>query len=591
MRKDLTNLLINKQNRIPKVKKGYPSQKEGRDGDITIRWIPGRGLYLMYKWGSKWYSTRLSLIKPKSNEDPVILPLKESPIKIGELIIDKDNNIRVGKDKFTVGTTEKNQVVTMNSLNTLDINEIKASRASTSGMGADAGGTGDLLLVNTTGHAHAHIQTQGSSYDPYLIFSYLTAGESVDLKQWVIGMDNSDSDTFNWMYKAAGTEPLTPSGTTATQKQMSLDTSGNLTTRGTLTVGTIASDTTGDNYLVEVSGEVKKRTPAQVLSDIGGGAITALNNATANELVTVGATTTELDAESNLTFDGYILKVKNTDVLKTQAQFIYDTGEIFSINVLIGGNTLLEATGDITISAAQNCINFKDCSNIFGEINMETASTMKLLGVSNYDVKVISQGTGDIYLESADDITISSSDILNLNSGDGTFTMKRAGTEFSVANSAYAGMILGYRCIGEDAVHASYTLTTSFAVPHADMTTRFIAPPSGNVEVMVQIFMNSSTSNKFLYLGLSDNATYNSIGVQYEHNAQYPDETDDGTIQHFWTITGLTAGDTYNYWLGAKTSGTNKFLNWGGDSSGRYPDFIMKVVALPKAVSDFATFG
>ena len=34
-----------------------------------------------------------------------------------------------------------------------------------------------------------------------------------------------------------------------------------------------------------------------------GGAVTALNNATANELVTVGSTTTELDAESNLTFD------------------------------------------------------------------------------------------------------------------------------------------------------------------------------------------------------------------------------------------------------------------------------------------------
>ena len=39
----------------------------------------------------------------------------------------------------------------------------------------------------------------------------------------------------------------------------------------------------------------------------GGGTITALNNATANELVTVGATTTELDAEANLTFDGSTL--------------------------------------------------------------------------------------------------------------------------------------------------------------------------------------------------------------------------------------------------------------------------------------------
>ena len=35
--------------------------------------------------------------------------------------------------------------------------------------------------------------------------------------------------------------------------------------------------------------------------------ITALNNATANELVTVGSTTTELDAEANLTWDGETL--------------------------------------------------------------------------------------------------------------------------------------------------------------------------------------------------------------------------------------------------------------------------------------------
>jgi len=36
--------------------------------------------------------------------------------------------------------------------------------------------------------------------------------------------------------------------------------------------------------------------------------VTALNNATANELVTVGSTTTELDAESGLTYDAPYLK-------------------------------------------------------------------------------------------------------------------------------------------------------------------------------------------------------------------------------------------------------------------------------------------
>jgi len=41
--------------------------------------------------------------------------------------------------------------------------------------------------------------------------------------------------------------------------------------------------------------------------DAGGTTITALNNATNNELVTIGSTTTELDAEANLTFTGSAL--------------------------------------------------------------------------------------------------------------------------------------------------------------------------------------------------------------------------------------------------------------------------------------------
>ena len=51
--------------------------------------------------------------------------------------------------------------------------------------------------------------------------------------------------------------------------------------------------------------------PRYSLGGGGGGdaAITALNNATANELVTVGSTTTELDAETALTFDGSDLKL------------------------------------------------------------------------------------------------------------------------------------------------------------------------------------------------------------------------------------------------------------------------------------------
>ena len=48
---------------------------------------------------------------------------------------------------------------------------------------------------------------------------------------------------------------------------------------------------------------------------LGASPVTALNNATANELVTVGATTTELDAETNLTFDGTDLTLGTGDIV------------------------------------------------------------------------------------------------------------------------------------------------------------------------------------------------------------------------------------------------------------------------------------
>jgi len=53
----------------------------------------------------------------------------------------------------------------------------------------------------------------------------------------------------------------------------------------------------------------------------GGGTITALNNATENELVTIGSTTTELDAEFGLTYDGQDLSINGDDTDKKTLQF------------------------------------------------------------------------------------------------------------------------------------------------------------------------------------------------------------------------------------------------------------------------------
>ena len=83
--------------------------------------------------------------------------------------------------------------------------------------------------------------------------------------------------------------------------------------RQSLNIGTAANDGTGDN--LRVGGDKINDNFSEIYTAFGNGstlsalAVSAMNNATANELVTVGATITELDAEANLTFDGSTLTV------------------------------------------------------------------------------------------------------------------------------------------------------------------------------------------------------------------------------------------------------------------------------------------
>ena len=76
---------------------------------------------------------------------------------------------------------------------------------------------------------------------------------------------------------------------------------------GTMGIVSAASASDGDVLTIQADGTAAWEEPSG--GGGGGGAVTALNNATENELVTVGATTTELDAESTLTYDGTTLQL------------------------------------------------------------------------------------------------------------------------------------------------------------------------------------------------------------------------------------------------------------------------------------------
>ena len=81
------------------------------------------------------------------------------------------------------------------------------------------------------------------------------------------------------------------------------------------------------------AGGTNRKVTASRIKTYAGGAVTALNNATANELVTVGATTTELDAESGLTYtDGALVIGGTTPSLTIGDAGAEDTKIVFDGN-------------------------------------------------------------------------------------------------------------------------------------------------------------------------------------------------------------------------------------------------------------------
>jgi len=148
----------------------------------------------------------------------------------------------------------------------------------------------------------------------------------------------------------------------------------------------------------------------------------------------------------------------------------------------------------------------------------------------------------------------------------------------------FPGAIMGYTNIGSNTGHASYTITTSYAVPDSEMNVVFVVPKSGKIEIMVQVqVVDLSFSANTINCALSDAASYNTVGAQHEVGAFNQDETGTDIKTIRWCISGLVAGATLQYWFAIKANvgSSAQTLQWGGSGTGRFPDFVMKVTALP----------
>ena len=321
------------------------------------------------------------------------------------------------------------------------------------------------------------------------------------------------------------------------------------------------------------------------------GTITALNSATENELVTVGATTTELDAEANLTFDGDHLSIAATGKIYLDGggdTYILESSSD-NLRFVVGGVTMLDMK-----ETANPSVNVNNS-------NITIDATKKL----HFDGGII----GDTYIyESAADILdfyVGAKKMLALDEVNGRITLATGklvaaianGTEYSATDSAYAGMILGYTCIGANVADDSYTLTTSF-VPFTDsggtaISVTFKTPPSEYVEIEVELYFSAGSGASDLELSLSDNVIYggNSLvaPTQFEKSVREPARGHSGTVTQKWFLQAdnLEAiGSTNRLFIAARcdsTSGT-PIIRWGGNASGEYTNLVMKAVALPATI-------
>ena len=277
--------------------KGYPGNHEGRDGDFTVRFVKGRGLFFFYKWGSKWYSTRMSIYTPRTHErnEPVLLPKGRPPKTVGEVTLDIDGKVFV-RD----ATSTKQQVLSVGNTGICDLTTftgssgVKFQRSTVAAV--SSGSNDDFMLENTSTDANAHSRitlktnkTSNDASDSYINYTYQLTGESPAYRGWCVGMDGSATNhDFVWN-KFPGTTAVSTIPSDTGQTKLSLTNTGNLTATGTvqgtkLRASSTASTTNDtDKFLCIGDGagedtyEIKYVTGATLLGAIGGGTSSVAN--------------------------------------------------------------------------------------------------------------------------------------------------------------------------------------------------------------------------------------------------------------------------------------------------------------------------
>ena len=231
------------------------------------------------------------------------------------------------------------------------------------------------------------------------------------------------------------------------------------------------------------------------------GAVTALNNATANELVTVGSTTTELDSETALTFDGTDLKLYK-DANDADVSFSLGTSatEALTIQVLNGGSN--KTAEEVHFSTATASSSANDGKMVF-DVDGTDIATIDDGGIDLASGMAFSINGSDI---ATSDTTYSAGTLLDLSSTTFNVDLTEAG-EAAIANGDYILFLDG----GATGTHAKENIAdvaTLFAGTGLTATNSVIAVDSSQAITALTggdltIYEDANNADVSLKLGTS----------------------------------------------------------------------------------------
>ena len=674
----------------------FPTKEFGNDGDIVISRISGRGVFICSKAGGMWYVANqmqeLNRIGKATLKDITTSKLRITDIANTEKPSDKYIVSESGNIQYKTGKQVANDLP-------LPINNISYKQAYcsleryTDQETCEANGGTWYYSENDT---HDSI---GSTAENQL----LTIGQivgSVDAEPTllydgsVLEIKRNTNFDDNWQ-TAANDNVLKLSYNSSVSSTLGTDSNGNLkitasntVLSGTLEISTIATDTAGDNYLVEVSGVVKKRTPAETLADIGAQAtVTAGTNCTfagatlnvddafiTNDADDTMAGTLTIDKDTTATTGGntyglnidydhtgicasgqsirnygislainsdsptHVGSVLNFGIDNTVTAGTSGTQSSIGINNTVTGadtNTgiyqkVTDGGTDLKFVSSANISNYfsiattadgattiatVDASASAGHLTLQPDGDLKVIpntGISTFFrgantddyFSIAIDGDGGAILSTTDaasdaaHLTFDVDGDIRLDSHTGNFIAKAAGTEFSADNSAYAGMILGYtRLEGDLTNQSTFEIQNSMTVEDSTHKITFKTPPSENVEIFASFCVDISSTDTEINVGLSDNATYNSVGQKFEYDNRgvffSDDEANDIVSSAKWVLQAselADVGSSNTFYIGFSTSGATKtaYLRYGLRASHNITDhpFIIKATALPETIYD-----